>query len=434
MNFSSKKNKIILLSHFFLIFAIIILSFTYFFPKTLFFLGNKVEKIFIDRGWIKKDLNNTDFGQIIDVNLSSKNFQQLQSYFKDLANNKGGEYAFLILKKAQVQPNIDMHLLGHSIGDILYKQKGLSGITFCDNDFRNACSHSIVIGILNDDGVDALPKIAEACREAPGGSGAYTMCFHGLGHGILAYYGYNFEKAVELCKKTGSKKFNDRESSECIGGMVMEIVGGGFHDRDLWTKERLKTLKKEQPLALCNSSLIPENAKYFCYVYITPFLFETVGADMGRPSENDFAKAFPLCEKVVGPNIQSKLTCYGGFGKEFIVLVKDRDIRLASMREYSDEQLKKIYYLCTLAKKDYGIEACTLNALGSLYWGGENDPNVSIRYCSFLSNDKIQEKCFESLYSSANYYSQDSEGFKSNFCGLVPEKYKQRCQTSLRTK
>src|SRR3989338_10209532 len=139
-----------------------------------------------------------------------------------------------IFKAAPLGPNIDLHLLGHAVGDELYKQEGLNGITICDNDFRNACSHSIVIGLFYDKGDGALSEISEACRKAPGGSGAYTMCFHGLGHGILAATGYDMGKTAEYCKKTDTTTCK-RESTECIGGSVMEIIGGGFHDREIWT-------------------------------------------------------------------------------------------------------------------------------------------------------------------------------------------------------
>ena len=118
-----------------------------------------------------------------------------------------------MLKRASVPSGTDMHLLGHVVGDILYAQEGLKGIKTCTHDFRNACSHTIVVGLFSEQGEVALPKIAETCYQAPGGSGAYTMCFHGLGHGVLAYTGYDLTKAAQLCQKTGTTGYNYRESA-----------------------------------------------------------------------------------------------------------------------------------------------------------------------------------------------------------------------------
>src|SRR5437762_3691731 len=63
----------------------------------------------------------------------SSSFDQLKSYFQGLAQKKGARYAYEVLKAAPLGPNIDLHLLGHVVGDELYKQEGLNGITDCNN-------------------------------------------------------------------------------------------------------------------------------------------------------------------------------------------------------------------------------------------------------------------------------------------------------------
>jgi hypothetical protein len=122
------------------------------------------------------------------VDLRGKGFSALKEYFEGVANEKGGRVAFDQMRTAVTDGNVDMHLLGHAVGDILYKQEGVSGMTACNNDFRNACSHSIVVGLFSDFGEGAIPMINDACKKAPGGAGAYTMCFHGLGHGVLSQF------------------------------------------------------------------------------------------------------------------------------------------------------------------------------------------------------------------------------------------------------
>jgi hypothetical protein len=66
------------------------------------------------------------------------------------------------------------------------------------------------------------------------------MCFHGLGHGVLAYTEYDLEKAVDICKRTGTKQYNNEEYAECVGGAIMEIIGGGFHDPQKWAVQSKK--------------------------------------------------------------------------------------------------------------------------------------------------------------------------------------------------
>jgi hypothetical protein len=135
--------------------------------------------------------NTPSYPEITELANKHYTFTELKQYFTKLAETKGGAYAYEVLKQAAVPPQTDMHLLGHVVGDQLYRQQGIEGIKVCTDDFRNACSHSIVVGLLLDKGETILPEIAKTCKEAPGGTGAYTMCYHGLGHGVLAYTNYN---------------------------------------------------------------------------------------------------------------------------------------------------------------------------------------------------------------------------------------------------
>lgn len=370
------------------------------------------------------------YPELSSIENKEMDFSGLSLFFSDLANEKGGRYAFGVLKVAKFNSNIDLHLLGHTIGDVLYKQEGISAITFCDNDFRNACSHSVVIGIFNEKGEGALPEISEACKKAPGGSGAYTMCFHGLGHGILSYEGYDMEKASKICQKTGTAEYGYNESSQCISGTVMEIISGGFHDRETWQIQRDKYLNKSKPLALCQSSFIPNNAKSFCYDYLTPFLFEAVGADMRQPTEKDFIKAFEICDLIPENNIRDRDSCFGGFGKEFDGLVQGRDIRQGSINNIKEDKLKQIYDWCLLANDKEGINSCIKSALRSLYWGGENDRRVSINFCSVVSDQYFKDSCFRSLVGSVSFYIKDKD-YRESFCAELPEEYKIDCKKAL---
>lgn len=368
--------------------------------------------------------NPADYPEVHQLAGNNMSFTELKKYFTDLANAKGAEYAYNVLKIAPVPPNTDMHLMGHVVGDVLYKQQGINGIKICTNDFRNACSHSIVVGLLLDKGEKVLPDIAKACRLAPGGSGAYTMCYHGLGHGVLAYTNYDLPKAVNLCQKTET---GQGEGVQCIGGTIMEIISGGDHDKLTWGKMRPNYLKASNPLYPCLSSFMPANARSMCITYLTPYLWEAVGANMGQPNSSDFAKAFALCNPLSEPD---RDTCFAGFGKEFVVLAQNRDIRIID--QMTNDQLTQVYSWCQMAKQESGIRACNSSALSSLYWGGENKPDASVRFCSVISDKDRQGACFGELIGSVSYYISDTN-YRQNFCGSLPQAYKSDCQSRLKT-
>lgn len=354
-------------------------------------------------------------------------FEGIRAFFVTLAQEKGGVYAFEVLKRSVLPPNTDLHLMGHAVGDELYKQENFGGMKYCTHDFRNACSHSIVVGALLADGLSVFDKVNEVCKTAPGGPGAYTMCFHGFGHGVLAFTDYEVPKAVELCKKVGTAEYNYEEESQCIGGIVMEMYGG-INDPATWEEKKDAYLSAEDPLKMCQADYMPENAKVMCYSYITPFIFDAAGAVNGNPRPEIYAKSFAFCDKAEeGANRRS---CYGGLGKEFIVLAQDRDIR--RIEDTPTDKLKLAASWCMLAEKDEAKDACLMSILDSIYWGGENDPEVSIRYCSNLEKGAIASSCFDHLFDITTYYQPDPKK-REAICSAVPKEYTKTCESRILT-
>lgn len=354
-----------------------------------------------------------------------QSFGPITNFFVELAREKGGVHAFEVLKIAQFPPDIDLHLLGHSVGDELYKQTGLEGMKYCTHDFRNACSHTIVIGALLEDGVGVLDVVNDVCKEAPGGPGAYTMCFHGFGHGVLAYADYEVPDAVELCKRVGTDEYNNREYIECVGGTIMEMYGG-VHDKELWAAKAEKYLDDENPLAMCQADYMPEDAKQICYTYITPFIFDAAGAINGNPRPEIYTEAFGYCDNAE-PGINQD-TCYAGLGKEFIVLAQDRDIR--RIEDTPDEKLALAAGWCELAESKRAQDLCKLEILNSLFWGGENHYNVSLRYCALVTPEALQDECFDRVMGYTSYYQSDIE-FREGVCREIPSRYQNECQSRL---
>lgn len=346
-------------------------------------------------------------------------FKEISDFLQKIAQERGARYAYALLRVAPIQPGIDLHLLGHVVGEELYAQEGLNGMYTCTQEFRNACSHSIVVGRFLEKGQDALSEIADACRRAPGGAGAYTMCFHGLGHGVLAYFDYDLKKAIEMCEKTGSA-----EGAQCIGGAIMEIIGGGFHDRIAWEKQNKVYLKQGDPLYPCNSDLVPQSAKNFCYTYLTPHLFKVAGANLQDPQPNDYKKAFSYCSQLP-LNSSAYIACYGGFGKDFVVIAKNRDIR--NIDKMNDQELGKVYEWCSLADSKDGERHCLLTALGSLFWGGENDPQTSVRFCELALDQQFQPVCFRQLIVQASRYLQNNSKKVDSLCTSMPSRYHEEC-------
>ena len=390
--------------------------------------------IFLHGNNSKPRFDNTgNFSEIEQLKGTDLDFKQLSVFFTKLAESKGGEYAYKSLALATAHsylaPNVDTHLLGHVVGDVLFKQDGLEGIKVCTNDLRNACSHSIVVGALLKEGVSALDKIVATCHLAPGGSGAYTMCLHGLGHGVLAYADYDMKKAVDLCRKTSPANSPQREFVECSGGVTMEMMAG-VNDHQAWEKQSPNYFKKDDPLSPCDMDFMPKDAQPVCYTFLSPHLFVAAGANLQSPGPEDFKKAFSYCAKLPLEQKDNRRACFGGFGKEYVVLVNNRNVQTQSIENLSDDKLAKIYDWCSLGKTQEAIWPCLDSALQSLYWGGENKREIAIRYCGVIPAASDKSFCFERLIGAVAFYIKDHD-YKKQFCEELPVDFKQNCSKIL---
>lgn len=354
-------------------------------------------------------------------------FIDVEALFSTLAQEQGGAFAFAVLKEAELPFGLDTHLLGHTIGDILFEQEGIAGMSLCTHDFRNACSHTMVIGALMEEGVGALPKIRDACHSAPGGIGSYTMCFHGLGHGVLAFNGYSMDRTIEMCEQLGTPQFKYREAVECFGGAIMEIIGGGGHDPEIWTKQREEYLHPDDPFGICQQPFVTDLYRPMCYNYMTPYVYEASGADMSAPGEDAFMKVFQECEKIPLSETALRRSCFGGQGKEFIGLAVGRNF--STSQRPSVSQLQQMQEWCGLTTDKEGYRYCSESVVNSLYWGGENSFTVPLEFCS-LQPDGMFTDCVSQMIYNVEYYMKDP-GYRQSFCDAVPEGDQSECLNKL---
>ncbi len=362
--------------------------------------------------------------------LTGKNmdFNQLKAYFKELADKKGAVYAYEVLNIAPVPFGTDMHLMGHVVGDELFHQKGAEGIKYCTQDFRNACSHSIVVNLFYDKGEVALSEIASACNHAPG-DGAYTMCYHGLGHGIFSYNNYELPKTVEMCKKTATQKHNQREYTECVGGAIMEQISGGDHDRTTWGKMRPVNLHRDDPLYPCVSQVITDTGpRKVCLIYLTPYLWELGGWMSQIPTDEVIKKSFSFCDQIPLKDTENRDGCFGGFGKEFVPLAKGKDIR--NIDKLTDAEIQKVYNWCFLTDDKEGQKSCVSFATGSIYWSGSIDKKYPEHFCMAAPNEEVRNFCFKDLITNVKEANKDINYMKE-FCNEIPKSVKKECQKHL---
>jgi len=218
-----------------------------------------------------------------------------------------------------------------------------------------------------------------------------------------------------------------QEYEECFGGAIMELGSGGGHDHDGWLAARDKYFKTSDPLAPCDTSLVPDELKSICYIYITPHLFEAAGGSLANPLPADFKKSFEYCDKIPASKKSDRVACFLGIGKELPVLALQRDVR--NLSDATEEQLDRMRAWCKLAPNNDGYTTCSGSILDSLFWGGENDFGVSIRYCSRAPDDE-KKACFWRMFDQARIYIPPHTK-QEQLCAAVPAAYTAECRSML---
>ncbi len=350
---------------------------------------------------------------------------ELSKRFADLAEEKGAPYAYDVLRQADIMPGVDIHLIAHAIGHELYLQQGIDGMSICTQEFGNGCSHTLVIEVMQEmgDGEDVRSLIDDACHKAGDALSAYTMCYHGLGHGVFAFFGYSLPETVAFCTKMGTKEYNDIQAYECIGGAAMELLSGGGHDKEAWIAANKKYFT-EDPLAPCNSDMIPDAARSKCYVYMSPHYMERAGANMEVFTDEQLAKGMSYCAPL--PPGEDRNACIGGFGKDFVGLVIAHDLRIRDRGEMTDVQLHEVERLCNLAPTSSDANACHAFAVSMFFWGGHAEAELAPRYCNSLSDARAMNYCFTYLAGSISHMIADPKE-RVERCRAVPEKLVASC-------
>jgi hypothetical protein len=188
------------------------------------------------------------------------------------------------------------HSAAHIFGEALFDTVGVEGVATCDNSFAFGCYHSFFAQAISYLGPDSLVDLDQACidRYGPLGLG----CQHGIGHGLVEYYGQNnLIAALDACHSLSWKG----ELFGCSGGVFMEhnfptVVGGNT---------ATSQLREADPNNLYQPCIdLPDKYKPACYYEL--------GQWWDKIFDHNFQEIGKLCQTIDDPHLTQ--VCYQGIG------------------------------------------------------------------------------------------------------------------------
>lgn len=280
------------------------------------------------------------------------------------AEMREGDIGEVYLKLQQHLPNVhqDVHTGAHVLGELLYEEAGLAGLSVCTSDNGFGCYHGFFNAAINKEGIEVLPKLDAACKEAYGQID--TRCQHGLGHGLLVYTGYeNLSDALELCTTINSPKMGS-----CLNGVFMEY---NFHTMEKPGEEYYREIGD---ISLAYEPCVSIDSWYreACYQEQSHWWAEVFGGD--------FAMIGALCEQIIKQ--EERAACFQGTGETITTKIG----------YYYDSVLE----ICNALPTKDAAELCRQGASWRFVGRSGEDRDHYIQLCDSLSSER-KESCMSLL-------------------------------------
>lgn len=190
------------------------------------------------------------------------------------------------------------HTYGHFFGRLLYKKAGMQGIAACDSALNFSCFHEVMAETIAEHGIGAVATLSPQCSSLD--SWGSQVCWHGIGHGVLSFLGYDFASLVEslgICVKA-----EEVDNGGCSGGALMEYTFQTMLD----DKGQVRTFHAEDPYAPC--SQLPQKHHQACYYWQPLWWGRVLEGEM--PHRYDVMGSF--CAQL--PAQLERESCYRGIG------------------------------------------------------------------------------------------------------------------------
>lgn len=217
------------------------------------------------------------------------------------------------------------HNSAHKFGEDLFITKGLAGIHVCDEAFSYACYHGFFSKAVAKNGLTITYKLDNECQQLTNRG----RCQHGIGHGILEYFGSD-DRIVDALNECGKLK-KISEYAGCNGGVYMEY---NFRTARARGKSGPRILTKNNTHVPC--SFLPQQFLKSCYFYQPQWWNEVF--------DSDYKTIGQLCAGLKNKELQ--IACFEGAGN---IIGPSRDFKLRKSLEKCQEILSEEGQLyCTI--------------------------------------------------------------------------------------
>ncbi len=223
-----------------------------------------------------------------------------RTHIEKFFNEYTPEEAYSIFKKENKDDDIaSAHTSAHIFGEVLYEKVGLPGFSVCDAGFGFGCYHSFVSFAIAEHGIVVAQELDKECVSSYGLAG--LGCSHGIGHGVLSYYGYG-KKGIETALSVCDSLLWKRPYGGCRDGVFMEY---NFRIMEAEPTKRNRPFSIESRNEPCD--FVQKDSRMACYFNQPEWWRASL---MNEPDLIE--KLVGFCEEVSNEN--ERQSCFRGIG------------------------------------------------------------------------------------------------------------------------
>ncbi len=301
------------------------------------------------------------------LNTSNESGESEFAYWQKRVTAIGTARAYEEFKSENLGPSTlenNIHKKTHLFGAVLYESEKTDSISICDSFSGSGCYHEVVQLSIYDNDFSALLKIKDDCENKDG-------CNHGVGHGIIGYFGYSpaaLISALDSCVVYGDTSYRG-----CYGGVFM---GYNVYFRDpsqsSTTTPSARPLSINDPYNPCDR--IPEQYRFACFVRQVQLWENTIFKNLS--GIENIRSVIGLCSEL--QNETYKKACLFGIGRNMWPLIQ--------------HDVDTMVRACTYTTTQNDFTTCIIGS-SKEYRYDTNDFKETLRLCSFIEVASLREEC-----------------------------------------
>lgn len=293
-----------------------------------------------------------------------------------------------LLRLGEVETGLDCHGSAHHLGRMAFAEYGAAAAFGLDESCQSGMRHGVMEQLFVGRGIANLADDVDVlCPDASNAFGRH-QCFHGVGHGVMAWTAYELEDALGICGRLS----DEAGQRSCYSGVFMENVVSGLSGA---VGQRSTYVNAEDPHYPCNA--LPERYVNDCYWYQTSQMLNVLGQDLGKVAETC------LDAPAIG-----RRSCFGSYGRDVGAMHRGNPYLVVQY--------------CRLPESLMHRGDCIDGAARTLFWDAtEQDTGVAL--CSAVEDPIVAESCWQAIVNQAQTVVSDLEPF----CGQLPGRWRERC-------